>query len=84
MLRNPSLSLKPGVYVQWEGGDNVHNRRFNYAWWQKSGKQHLKINLYIAPIILMMINIKTKRLVPLREPALIVKLKLTYSTVVGP
>lgn len=37
ILRNPSRSVKREVYVQWQGGDNLQDQRYNYAEWQKSG-----------------------------------------------
>lgn len=41
ILRNPSRSVKREVYVQWQGGDNLQDNRFNYAEWQKSGNTML-------------------------------------------
>lgn len=37
LLRNPRKALKEHVYVQWEGGDNAVDVRYNYAEWPKRG-----------------------------------------------
>ena len=33
--------MKREVYVQWQGGDNLQDQRYNYAEWQKSGNTML-------------------------------------------
>lgn len=41
LLRNPRKGTKEHVYIQWEGGDNAVDVRYNYAEWgrRKEGKR---------------------------------------------
>ena len=41
ILKNPRKKVKNNVYVQWQGGDDLLNSRFNFAWWEKSSHMML-------------------------------------------
>lgn len=41
ILKDPSNAIKDNVYIQWQGGDNIRSKRFNYAQWDKSGHKML-------------------------------------------
>jgi iduronate 2-sulfatase len=41
VLKDPATRTKDLVYVQWEGGDDVLDPRYNYAQWSKSGHEML-------------------------------------------
>ena len=38
VLVDHKAKTKEGVYIQWEGGDNRVDRRYNYAEWRKDGE----------------------------------------------
>ena len=38
ILKDPEASVQSEVYIQWEGGDNLVNNRYNYAEWVKPEK----------------------------------------------
>lgn len=38
MLNNLKYKTKDYVYIQWEGGDNLVDKRYNYAQWSSNGK----------------------------------------------
>lgn len=37
VLRNPKANIKENAYIQWEGGDNAVDKRYNYAEWNRKG-----------------------------------------------
>lgn len=37
ILQDPKATTKDNIYIQWQGGDNVQDTRYNYAVWDKSG-----------------------------------------------
>lgn len=41
ILDDPHYRTKDHVYVQWEGGDDICNSRYNFARWPKSGNMML-------------------------------------------
>ena len=41
ILRNPKVQVKDFAYIQWEGGDDITDRCYNYAYWPKSGHKML-------------------------------------------
>ncbi len=41
ILKNPLKKVKGNVYVQWQGGDDLLNTQFNFAWWGNSSHMML-------------------------------------------
>ncbi len=43
VLKDLNARTKEKVYIQWEGGDNAVDRRYNYAEWIRNGKIHSRM-----------------------------------------
>ena len=41
ILQDPTATVKKAAYIQWQGGDDLLNHRFNYAQWDKTGHSML-------------------------------------------